>query len=98
MRTIELKAEPGFDYRDVLLAIVKAPMANGAQGGTQLEAMRADIRLLDKLEPAKPGDKVDLEDADWGHVTNKIRTYQFAISDRRVVQMCDEIIGAEQTS
>lgn len=98
MRTIELKTEAGFDYRELLLAIVKAPMAAGAQGGTQLEAMRADIRLLDKLEPAKPGEKVDLEDADWGHLSNKVRAYPFAISDRRVVKMCDEIIDAEQIS
>lgn len=96
MRKIELKTEPGFDYRDLLLAIIKAPMAAGAHGGTSLEAMRADIRLLDKMEPAKPGEAVELEDADWGHLSNKVRAYPFAISDRRVVKMCDDILGAPQ--
>ena len=60
MRTLTLTNETDFDSRSILLAVVRAPTAGGQQGGTSIETMRRDIRLLDVLEPAKSGDEVKI--------------------------------------
>lgn len=92
MKTIELKTFGKLAAKDMLLEVVRQPIGGGIKGGTPLEDMRADIRLLDKIEPAT--DSVELEDADWTRLCRKVREFPFAYSDRNIVAICDAVLSA----
>lgn len=95
MRSITLIATPKFSAIEVLRQVAQAPSGGGAKGGVTVDQMRKDIRLLDAIDAAQD-DTLQLEDADWAHLVEKLKAFPFAVSDRDLLALCDGVINAEQ--
>jgi hypothetical protein len=94
MRTVPLKTLGDLKAVEMLIQVVKQPTGTIANGGTTIEQMRNDIRLLDKLEPAQDMDSITLEDADWAHLRTKLSQFPFGIADRRIIEICEDVFNA----
>lgn len=94
MRTFTLPQLGDLPAREVLVEVAKQPKGGVGNGAITVEGMRRDIRLLDVLEPAIG--RVLLEEADWAHLCDKLRVFPFAATDRRLVQLCDLVLNAEE--
>lgn len=85
--------------RATLLEIIKQPTGGMGRGvGITVEDMRRDIRLLDAIEAAEDGGTVALEDADWSHLKRKVEAFPFAFSDKRILDLCEDVFNAPQTA
>jgi len=95
MKSIELRQVPGdgpveiLDYRATLKEIVRRPL--NPQQGLTIEEMRQSIRVLDALDAANG--TLELEDADYAHLVAKTKAMTWAVADRRLIQLYDEVVG-----
>lgn len=96
MKTIELRTFGRMSTKEVLLEIVRQPVGGGVKGGVAIDDMRADIRLMDKIEPAI--DSLSLEDADWARLCRKVKEFPFAYSDRNIISICDAVLEAKDAA
>lgn len=77
------------DYRIVLADVLRRPL--NPQQGIGLDEMRKSIRVMDKLESANGS--VELEDADYEHLKEKLNNMSWNIADRRILQLVEDVIG-----
>jgi hypothetical protein len=95
MKQIALKKLPGddrfreVDYRITLMDVVRTPL--NPQGGIGLDEMRRSVRVLEALEHANG--TLELEDADFDHLKEKLQRFQWGIADRRILQLVDDVLG-----
>lgn len=82
------------NYVQELTNVVRFPPPN--QGGVDLAAMEKDFRILKVLKSAKPGDVVELEDADWENLCNKIRATKWLRVDERIIRLCHTVLNATE--
>ena len=82
----------------ILKLIMKQPIGGPGQGSISVDQMRKDIRVLDCLD-ATPADAVsiELEDDDCATLQEKVRRFPFAMSDRRILDVCDDMANATKT-
>ncbi|HJY24968.1 MAG TPA: hypothetical protein VJ649_04760 [Actinomycetes bacterium] len=78
------------DYRTLVEAAIRTPLDR--QQGASIDEMRKGIRVLDALDRA--ADVLELEDADWLHLKEKVQKMPWAMVDRRIVQFHDDITEA----
>ena len=88
--------DPGYeanriDYRILVEQAARMPLDR--QNGATIPEMRQSIRILDALDAAQGG-VLELEDADWEHLRQKVEKMPWAMIDRRIVQFYDDITGA----
>ena len=76
------------DYRQVIIAVVRRPL--DPQRGVDIEEMRRGIRILDAVDAAR-GTVLELDDADWEHLLQKLNVMPWALVDRRVMQFIDDM-------
>lgn len=76
-------------WADVLLEVCRFPEGNGID----LVQMKKDLRLLDALHLAND-DALELEDADWENLCNRLKTTKWRQVDSRVLAMCNAIFDA----
>lgn len=97
--------DPGYennrvDYRVLVEQAVRVPL--NREAGATIDEMRKGIRVLDALDRASienahaagMGDVLELEDADWEFLKQKVEKMPWAFVDRRFVQFYDDILGA----
>ena len=94
MHTLDLLVleKPGditVDYRAVLRDAVRRPL--NPQAGMQIDEMRRSIRVLDALDAANG--TLELEDADWDHLKEKVQAMPWAVADRRIIDLVDAVTG-----
>ena len=97
MKTIPLKTlgpAPEIDYASVLKEVIRRPL-NPAQGAS-IDEMRQSIRVLDKLEAANG--TLELEDADYQHLTQKLTQMPWNLIDRRIIQLIDDVTNAASST
>jgi hypothetical protein len=82
------------DYRATIEQAIRIPLDR--QSGATIDEMRKGIRILDALD-ASIGDVVQLEDADWEHLKQKVERMPWAVVDRRFIQFYDDIMGATES-
>lgn len=93
MKKIELKSVPivlfgeegDFLYRNEIKAITEMP-AN-PEKGVSIDEMRKSIRILDKLEGSS--DILELEDADFEFLLEKVRKATWGSNNRVFVEFVD---------
>ena len=93
MKSIPLKTlgpEPAISYGDVLREVVRRPL--NPQAGVNIAEMRQSLRVLDALESANG--TLELEDADYQHLREKLEAMPWNVVDRRIVQLIDDVSGA----
>jgi hypothetical protein len=78
------------DWSEAIRQVLRRPL--DPQKGADIEEMRRSIHVLDALDAADG--TLDLEDADWEHLCQKVRAMQWAFVDRRIVQLIDDVLGA----
>lgn len=88
--------DPGYepnrlDYRALIDQAIRIPLDR--QNGATIDEMRRGIRVLDALDGAQGG-VLELEDADWQHLKEKVEKMPWAMVDRRFIQFHDDITGA----
>jgi hypothetical protein len=95
MRSIELKILPGPDnlpamgYSNILKEVLTRP-AN-PEKGADIQEMRMAIRVLDVLE--RSNGTLELEDADYEFVRERILNMHWNVIDRRIVQFVGDVTG-----
>jgi hypothetical protein len=96
MKRVPLKVLPAdrtggleIDYRIILGDVLRRPL--DPQRGIGLDEMRRSVRVLDALESADG--TLDLEDADYDHLKEKLLAMPWGIVDRRILQLVDDITG-----
>lgn len=79
------------DYRLIIEQAVRIPLDR--QTGATVDEMRKGIRILDALDSVK-NEVLELEDADWEFLKQKVEKFPWAGTDRRFLQFHDDITGA----
>jgi len=92
-------SDPGYeanlaDYRNMIESAIKVPMDRNT--GATIEEMRRGIRVLDALDATPPEGVLELEDADWDHLKQKVVKMPWGYVDRRFVQFYDDIMQATE--
>lgn len=81
------------DYRDIIENAIRFPLDR--QTGATVDEMRKGIRILDALDRAQ-GDVLELEDADWDFLKQKVEKFPWAGTDRRFLRFYDDVTGATE--
>jgi len=81
-----------FDYAGVLSLVIKSPL--DPRAGMDLDEQRKSIRILDKVEAAKTGTMLTLEDADYDFLVSKLKAFKWGTADRRIVELVDNVLDA----
>jgi len=79
-------------YRQLVETAVRIPLDR--QAGATIDEMRKGIRVLDALDQAQG--VLELEDADWEFLKQKIEKMPWAMVDRRFIQFYDDIMSATE--
>lgn len=79
------------DYRFIVEQAVRVPLDR--QQGATIDEMRKGIRVLDALDKSQ-NDVLELEDADWEFLKQKVEKFPWAQVDRRFVQFYDDVTNA----
>ena len=89
LRTLE---DPSGDivYAQVLREVLRRPL--DPQKGADVAELRASIRVLDALDAANG--TLELEDADYEHLKEKLDRMPWNVVDRRILQLVDDVGGA----
>lgn len=82
-------ASASIDYREQILAVLKAPEN---PNGTDYDEMRKVLPIIEKVESA--GDYVLLEDAEHDEVTRRFKKAKFGSNHPAIFDMIDEIVSA----
>lgn len=85
-------AEGPFDWVDVIRQIIQKPL--DPQKGVDIEEMRKSIKLLDIVDGSNG--VLELEDSDWEYLKTKTMSMQWAVIDRHIVKLVDDIVMATE--
>jgi len=77
-------------YQSLIEGAIRVPLDR--EKGATIDEMRKGIRILDALDRAKG--ILELEDADWEHLKQKVEKAPWVSVDRRFVQFYDDIMEA----
>jgi len=78
------------EYAQVLRDVVRRPL--NPQAGVNIAEMRQSLRVLDAIEAASG--TLELEDADYAHLTEKLAAMQWSVVDRRILQLIEDVSAA----
>jgi hypothetical protein len=86
-------SDPGYeanrvDYRVLCEQCIRVPLDR--QSGASIDEMRRGIRVLDALDRAKD-EVLELEDADWEHLVEKVKRMPWGMVDRRFIRFYDDV-------
>lgn len=82
------------DYRMIIENAVRIPLDR--QTGASIDEMRKGIRILDALDRAIGDTPLELEDADWEFLKQKVEHFPWAGTDRRFLQFYDAVMNATE--
>ncbi|HYW86939.1 MAG TPA: hypothetical protein VFB50_04170 [Chloroflexota bacterium] len=90
------RADPQYDaavvdYRTLVEAALRVPLDR--QNGATIAEMRKSMRVLDALDCSENG-ILELEDADWQVLKDKVEKMPWAMVDRRILEFCDDVMEA----
>jgi hypothetical protein len=77
-------------YDSALREVIRQPLDR--QKGADITEIRQSIRIMDALD--KANGTLELEDADWQFLKSKIDAMPWAIIDRRILELVDDVTGA----
>jgi hypothetical protein len=98
MKSIPLKTLPDerspdapvVEYAQVLREVVRRPL--DPQKGVDITEMRQSLRVLDAIDAANG--TLELEDADYAHLKEKLERMPWNVVDKRIVQLVDDVSRA----
>jgi hypothetical protein len=91
LKTLEATdGSPPVEYAVVLREVVRRP--SDPQKGVDIPEMRQSIRVLDALDSANG--TLELEDADYTHLKDKLLAFKWNMVDKRIVQLIDDVSNA----
>jgi len=97
MKTITFRkvqmGENTLDYKTQLIGIMQTP--SDPQRGAGIEEVRKSVRVLDTLDKAGD-DQVELEDADYVHVVEKIKAARYLVLTKEVLQFIDDMLATSK--
>lgn len=82
------------DYIACIRQVVRAPL--NPMAGVGLEEMEKGLRVLKALDGKKLWDVLELEDADWQHLCEKVRAARWSVVDERLVRFSHTILNATE--
>jgi hypothetical protein len=77
-------------YASIIEQAVRIPLDR--QSGATIDEMRRGIRVLDALDHANGS--LELEDADWEFLRQKVERMPWSQVDRRFVRFYDDVMSA----
>ena len=77
-------------YKDVLAAVVKRPL--NPREGIAISEMRQSLRVLDAIDASNG--TLELEDADYSLLKEKINAMPWNLVDRRIIELVDDVNNA----
>jgi len=100
MKIIELKLLPGdenqkgeMDYARMLERITEMPL--DPRQGLTIDEVRKANRVLDALKDLNVGDELELEDADYSHLRQKVDNFKWAVAHKNIETFVDDVKHAE---
>lgn len=75
---------------DVIRQVIRTPLDK--QRGADIEEIRRGIRILDAVD--KADGVLELEDADWEHLKAKTLSMTWAVVDKRLLRIVDDVVDA----
>jgi hypothetical protein len=82
------------DYASIIEQCIRVPLDRST--GATIDEMRKGIRVLDALD-ARVGDVIQLEDADWEFLKQKVEKMPWGMTDRRLVRFYDDVFSATES-
>jgi len=80
-----------WDYKEVIGSVIRLP--TGDQRGLEIEEIRSSLKVLDALD--KAGDYLNLEDADFYFMADKIKAAKYTFVSPVIVQFVDDVTNPE---
>jgi len=92
LRTLTDPQVPELEVRtvDVVRQVIRTPLDK--QRGADIEEIRRGIRILDAVDRADG--VLELEDADWEHLKAKTLSMTWAVVDKRLLRIVDDVVDA----
>jgi hypothetical protein len=91
LRKIKLDGNE-LEWAEILRQVVQRPL--DPQRGVDIDEMRKSIRLLDIIDASNG--VLELEDSDWEYLKSKTVAMQWAVIDRNIVKLVDEVVLATE--
>ena len=88
------KLQGSLDYAKQLVGIVSQASVQGQ--GMDAAEIRKAMRVMDVIEAAASQEFVDLEDADYEFMRQKVLAAKFVVASREVMQFIDDVTGEIQ--
>jgi hypothetical protein len=82
---------PAMNYQAVLREVTRHPL--DPRQGIDIAEMRQSLRVLDAIDAANG--TLELEDADYQHLKQKLLAMPWGMVDRRILQLVDEVLAAD---
>ena len=90
LKIVNVNEDTDLDYKVELRIILATP--EDRQAGATVEEMRSAIRVLDALDALDENAKVlELEDADYSYLQNRVENARFAMVHPAIVQFVDDV-------
>ncbi len=88
LKVVELEDGILLNYKNELKTVFKTPA--DPRVGAEIEEMRKSIRILDALDKVQ-GNVLELEDADYAYLQDRMRKAKFGMVHPAVVDFIDEM-------
>lgn len=92
----EVKDQKGdvveFNYVDQIKTIMRTP-AN-PQAGADIAEIERSLRVLNAVRELKTGDVLQIEDADWDYLCERVRNQRWMLADQVVVAFKADVESA----
>ena len=85
MKTLKLKKLNNFDYKEVLLAMLK----NAPEKGYTVDDIRKAMKAIDVLEAAK--DEVEFEDDVFNFVKDVVSQAKYRMASKEIIGLFDDL-------
>jgi len=79
--------KPELRTQEILANVVRQPLDKAK--GIDIEEMRRSVRVLDALD--RSDGTLELEDADWQHLRDKMVAMTWGIVDRRLIELYESV-------
>lgn len=90
MKNIKFDVEKATQSKEALKGLI----APAPEGGYTIEQVRSGIKVLDKIA-ASQTETLELEDADYDFVLQRLRSAKWVAADHFVVSFYDAIVNAK---
>lgn len=97
-RTITKTLDDGTEQKSLFSDknVLESVLGGQIKEGALVAEIRKHVRVLDKIENAKDGEDLLLEDEDYNFLKNKVSSFLWGVADKRIIDFVEMVENAEE--